>query len=127
MKLKNINFFQKYVELMVIALAVLIGVYVLWSYVLSSPYAVEYTGAGTSARVSPADLPRRQLELARQLEAGVNSTRNPLGELPTEIPSYFEEFVERLTRSHMRMQLAFGSHGLPDGYVRLDGGVRPPR
>ncbi len=122
MKLKNINPFQKYVDFMVIGLAVLIGLYVLWSYVLSNPYAVEYNAPGNTRVVSPAELPRLQRELARQLEAGVNSDRNPLGELPTDIYEYYQEFVTRLSRSHMNEKLAFGSHGLADGMVELTGG-----
>jgi len=114
MKIKNINFIQKYVDLLVIGLCVLLAVWVVWKFIIAAPHRVEYRDGIQTVQVSPSELPVRQARLASQIEQRISATDNPLGELPRESYPYLEEFRRRLARTHFQRDelLAMTTHGL---------------
>ena len=92
MKMKNVNFFQRHMEKLVLGTALLIAGLLVLIYVVGNPYAIDIGGRS----MGPIAIEEHVEELAVQLDANLNSTTSPLPEM--QVPPYTQDFASRVNR-----------------------------
>lgn len=94
MKLKNVNIVERHVEKVILSVAMLFALYVLWSNVLSSPYAVDVAG---KQGLNPDDVDKLVMDEAVDLNRKVTSpsAQFTLG----AVPNYTDDFRRRISRT----------------------------
>ncbi len=116
MPLKNLNFFEKHIEKVVLAVGVLFALLVTWFYVLASPYNV------TLASIKGKEMTPTEIE--REIDRRAASLRDQIRESapsnlpPMKIPRYTDEFRKRHGNPLLeidRLDIPFSKFGLdPD-------------
>jgi len=91
MKIKNLNFAEKYIEKVVLGAAILFSLAVIWVKVLGSPYAVEFSGQVINPSEIEPKIAEEANRLKRELEKPVSF------EVPA-IPKITEEFIAKLNK-----------------------------
>lgn len=110
MKLKNVGFFQRHLEKVVLGAAALFMLVIVAMYVLSDPFSVEVS----NQRLLPAEIPQvirdRAAELERRLEDD-----DPLSDtdVDMEVPELVSTFRPALTPEPTRVALTAISDGPP--------------
>jgi hypothetical protein len=90
MKTKNVNFVDKYIEKIILALAVVFAGYVIWTKVMGTPYSVKIE----NAQVAPDEVEQIVTERAEALNARISSDKSPLPDMT--VPSYTDKFKDRM-------------------------------
>ncbi len=122
MRLKQQSFVDKYIEVVILAVAVIISLAVIGLFVVGTPYSVEVAPGKTA---TPAEVEAAYLAQARTLEAAVNRDEPPQELANLKIPDYVSRFndrySQRLVQSDSFYAIVFGPPGIAD--LGLDGGV----
>lgn len=118
MKVKNLSFVEKYIEKIVLGLALLFSLGVLWLKFTGEPYRV---AVGSGDPVPPADVEQKLLNQLRSLEQAVADPKNPLP--MREFPPFTEVFVRDLVpRPDVRQfTISLSQPGLPRDFDARSG------
>lgn len=115
MKVKNLNFVEKFIEKIIIGLALVFALAVIWLKFLGQPYTVEIGGK----EVKPHEVEQTILDALKKLDRGIKSTDSPIPD--RKIPQFTREFVTRLQRdpSTFPFKLSLGVGGLDPRSIEI--------
>jgi len=120
MKIKNLNFIEKHIEKIILAVGLIFFMVVLWFYILGTPYQVEVSGRGMTEKLTPDQVEERIQQQARQLESNISRPDLPFP--PITLPSWTDDFRDRMTRGFLpvdRLNMQLGSAGLDRSLVNI--------
>ena len=122
MRLKQQTFVDKYIEKIVLAVALLISLAIIYFFVLGSPYSVEIK---PGQKATPGEVEQNYLQQANRLKMAVQRTEPPEQISDLKIPDYVSRFKarydQRLVASDTLFGIVFGPPGL-EGTTIVDGG-----
>ncbi len=101
MKLKNVNFFERHIEKIILGVGGLYAVIVLWGYILSQPYTVS-VGA---RHLSPNQVEQRVLSEADRLQRLIQSGAPSPIQCPQLGSAYSQNFRSRLEQPISRVAM----------------------
>lgn len=113
MRLKQQTFVDKYIEKIVLAVALLISLAIIYFYVMGSPYSVEIK---PGQKATPAEVEQNYIQQANRLKMAVQRTEPPEQISDLKIPDYVSRFKARydqkLVASDTLFGIVFGPPGL---------------
>lgn len=113
MRLKQQSFVDKYIEIVILAVAVIISLAVIGLFVVGTPYSVEVAPGKTA---TPAEVEAAYLAQAKALENAVNRNEPPQELANLKIPDYVSRFndryAQRLMQSDSFYSIVFGPPGI---------------
>lgn len=122
MRLKQQTFVDKYIEKIVLAVAVVISLAIIYFFVLGSPYSVEVAPGKTA---TPNEVEQNYLQQANRLKMAVQRTEPPEEISNLKIPDYVSRFqdryTQRLVHSDSFFGIVFGPPGVPGTGPKDDG------
>jgi len=122
MKMKNINFIEKHIEKIVLAIAVIFFLSALWFFVFNS-FSLEIRSSGGQKRVSVMEVETEIRGVAKKLDAALKDSKSPLKQLA--IQPYAQQFADRQDRSvieHKAYSMPLGEGGLRQSDIEIDFG-----
>lgn len=113
MKIKNLNFVEKFIEKIVLVLAVVFALGVIWLKFLGQPYVVEIGGK----EAGPGEVESIILDELKGLQTGIDRTDSPIRE--RDIPKFTDQFVRELERdiTTFPLEIALGPGGLDPSII----------